>query len=376
VDRDSITGWRNWGDYSQGPGFGGKIGPKEDWGNLQYDLPYAMLLAWIRTGDPRLWEIAQASVRHLMDIDNVSFFPFMDRLNGQTHRKLGEFNRVSSHTSTEPIPDQGFGIRALRLYAALTGERWACDRLKMHVESMALFTNKQRLYYSALQGRGGIWSLKAHLIGEQEWPDARIPDPMDPGHPSTYAERADRIIYDPSLGMMTWFKQHGYFWAYQYVWAGQGVEALIEYADRRPDRTDMKPAIITHLKWVLNNRFRMNGNKPEISYAFYEPPYPAGVHLPGVRDGRVPKEVWTSDPNYFAMWMSSIAWGYRETQDPLFKTWLDRLWPIIEKYYDNTGMNIRVWTSAMAFMSMFVEVMGQGDLAVPRSAARQACGSR
>ncbi len=41
----------------------------EYWNNNSYDLPYQLLMALIQTGDPYFWEIAEASVTHLRDID-------------------------------------------------------------------------------------------------------------------------------------------------------------------------------------------------------------------------------------------------------------------------------------------------------------------
>jgi hypothetical protein len=41
----------------------------EYWNNNSYDLPYQLLRALIQTGDPSFWEIAEAAVTHLRDID-------------------------------------------------------------------------------------------------------------------------------------------------------------------------------------------------------------------------------------------------------------------------------------------------------------------
>ena len=169
LERMDSFGWRNWGDYQIGTSYSDKSGiVVEDWANEQYDLPNGLLMAWLRTGDPALWRYAQASVRHLMDLDLVKFNPFQDKLNGLVYRK-GEMRRQRSHFDAEPITDQGFAFRSLLLYYQLTGEVWARDLAKQNIDRLVFYATT-RPQFVLNGGRPTAWMLRAALAGAEWFP--------------------------------------------------------------------------------------------------------------------------------------------------------------------------------------------------------------
>ena len=164
-------GWRNWGDYQIGNSYTDRTSGEniEEWGNLQYDLPHGALLAWLRTGDPALWDFAQASVRHLMDLDLVKFYPFEEKINGLVYRK-GEMSRRRSHIDAEPITAEGFAYRSLLLYYHLTGEEWARDLAKQLIDRLAYYaTTRPKFVVGNGSGRDQAWMLRGPLAGAVEF---------------------------------------------------------------------------------------------------------------------------------------------------------------------------------------------------------------
>ena len=190
-------------------------------GQHQYDLPNGLLIAWLRTGDPSLWRYAQASVRHLMDLDLVKFYPFLDKLNGLVYRK-GEMRRQRSHIDAEPITDQGFAFRSLLLYWQLTGETWARDLAKQNIDRLVFYavTRPQFVLHG---GRPTAWMLRAALAGAEWFPKDRN---------NQYQLVADSIVRQ----LLDYYRDHKRLPGTQPVWQAQMIEGLAEYQRRTESR--------------------------------------------------------------------------------------------------------------------------------------------
>jgi hypothetical protein len=326
-DMDNF-GWRNWGDYQIGVSYTNDHGITEDWANLQYDLPGGLLLAWIRTGDPALWRLAQASVRHLMDLDLVKFYPFKDRLNGLVYRK-GEMPRSRSHIAAEPLTDQGFAFRSLLLYYRLTGEEWAADLAKQNIDRLVYYAaTRPRLLLNG--DRPTAWILRSALAGADNFPG-------DPTH--NYQAIADGIV-DQLVG---YYRANHRLPGAQPVWQGQMIEGLAEY-HRRTGRADVAEVIVSHVRHLLTDCTR---GRPDGRYEF------TYCHTPG--GGDCPVAQWTDEDNYPFLWLSGIAYAHKLTNDPFFKKWADTLFAYGEARMRDHP-DLRSWTSVLAYPHLFLEL--------------------
>ena len=325
-ERTDGFGWRNWGDYQIGTSYTDKkAGPVEDWANLQYDLPNGLLLAWLRTGEPKLWRWAQASVRHLMDLDFVKFNPFMEKMNGLVYRK-GEMLRARSHIDAEPIVDQCFAWRSLLLYHALTGEQWAKDLAKQNIDRLVYYASTRPNYVLA-GGRPTGWMLRGALAGAEWFPD---------DHAHGYQATADEIV----RLLLGYYKDHGRLPGRQPVWNGQIVEGLAEY-HRRTHRADVAAVIVGEMRHLLAEGLRRRPDGGfDFRYCYDEQP-------------DCPK--WTDDDNYLFLWLGSIAYAGELSHDPFFTKWADTLFTYGEGKQAGRR-DIRSWTSVLAFPHLLVEL--------------------
>lgn len=326
-DMDNF-GWRNWGDYQIGVSYSTDRGNVEDWANLQYDLPGGLLLAWIRTGDPALWRFAQASVRHLMDLDIVKFYPFMDKLNGLVYRK-GEMDRPRSHIGAEPITDQGFAFRSLLLYYRLTGEEWAADLARQNIDRLVYYAVTRPQF--VLSGdRPTAWMLRAALAGAENFAG-------DPTH--NYQAVADGIVEQ----LLRYYQANKRLPGGQPVWQGQMLEGLAEY-HRRTGRADVAEAIVGHVRHLLSDCIRA---RPDGRYEF------TYCYTPG--DGDCAVAQWTDEDNFPFLWLSGIAYAHKLTSDPFFKKWSDTLFAYAEGRMRGHA-DMRSWTSVLAYPHLFVDL--------------------
>jgi hypothetical protein len=328
LDRMDDFGWRNWGDYQIGNSYTDKQGlPVEDWANLQYDLPTGLLVAWLRTGDPRLWRWAQASVRHLMDMDLVKFHPFMDKLDGLVYRK-GEMPRARSHIGAEPIVDQGFAWRSLLLYYALTGEEWARDLAKQNIDRLVYYATT-RPNFVLEGGRPAAWMLRGALAGA-EW------FPAD----ATYQKTADEIV----RLLVGYFGEHHRLPGRQPVWEGQIVEGLAEY-HRRTGRADVAGVIVGEMRHLLQDGLRKRPDGGfDVRYCYEE---------------KNCGKLWTDEENYVFLWLSSLAYAGAISHDARFGQWADALFAYGEKRLGKRR-DVRGWTSVLGFPFLYVDVAGGG----------------
>jgi hypothetical protein len=329
-ERTDNFGWRNWGDYQIANSYTDKAGvPTEDWANLQYDLPSGLLVAWLRTGDPRLWRWAQASVRHLMDIDLVKFTPFRDKLDGLVYRK-GEMPRDRSHVTAEPIPDEGFAFRSLLLYSAITGETWARDLAKQNIDRLVYYA-QTRPNYVLEGGRPTAWMLRAALAGAEWFPE-------DGDH--AYQATADEIV----RLLLGYYAEHKRLPGRQPVWEGQIVEGLAEY-HRRTGRADVAAMIVGEVRHLLGEevRRRPDGDGWQLRYCYVE-----ARGCPA----------WTDDENYLYLWLGGIAYAGSISRDPSFGRWADTLFGYGEKAILKRH-EVRNWTSLLGFPHYYLELSGK-----------------
>lgn len=84
--RRGFYGMWNWGDWNY-PGYHDDTKGCDAWGNLEYDLPQVLALAYIATGDQRFFEGMVASARHFMDVDRIHSQPRFPQWVGMNHPK-------------------------------------------------------------------------------------------------------------------------------------------------------------------------------------------------------------------------------------------------------------------------------------------------
>jgi hypothetical protein len=318
-------GWRNWGDYQIGNSYIDKTnGPIEDWANLQYDLPHGALMAWMRTGDPAMWDFAQASVRHLMDMDLVKFYPFEEKLNGLVYRK-GEMTRKRSHFGAEPITAEGFAYRSLLLYYHLTGEEWARDLAKQLIDRLAYYVmTRPKFVVGNGSGRDQAWMLRGPLAGLAEFGD------------HAYQAIADQAVNQ----YVEFYKENGRLPGRQPVWSGQLLEGLAIYYQRNP-RPEIANIIVESTRKLLTESLRRG---PDGKYEFM-------YCRPNEKDCG---DVWSNDENYLFLWLSSISAAGRISHDPFFSKWADTLFTYGEEKMRDRR-DLRGWSSAMAFPYLYLE---------------------
>jgi hypothetical protein len=334
LDRMDDFGWRNWGDYQIGNSYIDKKtgGPVEDWANLQYDLPTGLLVAWLRTGDPQLWRWAQASVRHLMDLDLVKFMPFADKLDGLVYRK-GEMPRARTHIAAEPIVDQGYAWRSLLLYAALTGEAWPRDLAKQNIDRLVYYATTRPGFVQE-GGRPAAWMLRGALAGAEWFPG----DPV-------YQKTADEIV----RLLLDAYARLGRLPGRQPVWEGQIVEGLAEY-HRRTHRADVAAVIVGEVRHLLRDGIRRRPDGAfEVRYCYVE---------------KQCGKLWTDEENYVFLWLGSVAYAGAISGDAKLQQWADVLFNYGEARIAKRR-DIRSWTSVLGFPHLYLDLAAsrrrQGD---------------
>jgi len=295
LEKQRSVGWRNWGDYQ----IGNSYGQTEDWGNLQYDLAYGLLMLYIRTKDPEMWHLAQAAVYHLMDIDLVKFSPFLAKYNGSVHRK-GEMPYEMAHIATEPVVPENFAFRSLYLYYLLTGDLFARDCMKMSVDNFLEFTNSNaRLDFASHGGRDTAWILLGLLAGYETF------------HNPLYLERATKVV-DLVLSKE---KSIGRIPSTQPVWQGQTVEALIRFYEITKDQR-VRDLIVRHESWLKKYAFAVDPTTGHYRM----------IYSMDMNDFVPVNPKWTDESNYFFLHLNSLMYVYELTKDASFKQLADTLY--------------------------------------------------
>ena len=294
LENQKSLGWRNWGDYQIGLSYD----QTEDWGNLQYDLAYGLLVLYIRTQDPEMWNLAQAAVYHMMDIDLVKFSPFLAKYNGGMHRK-GETPREFAHVATEPVVPQNFAFRGLYLYYLLTGDQFARDCAKMSVDNLLEFTTSEsRIDFAAGGDRDTAWILLGLLFGYEKFGK------------ELYLQRAMKVVQklaekEKSMGRLP---------GTQPVWQGQLLEALIRFYEITHDES-VKEMLVRHTSWLKE-------------YAFVRDPVSGRysmVYLMKEKDKIPQHPEMTDESNYFFLHLNALYYVSVLTQDSSLKKLADSL---------------------------------------------------
>lgn len=144
-ERRRTFGWMHWGDW-----FGERY---LNYGNNEYDLPWAMGVQWMRTGNRRVFDRGLQMARHYSTVDTIHG-AFADRLRGRvwTHcyNHLGSPQPIEAlHFPEDDERAQAYIKRYRRmirgaidaqghiyepgnfLYGMLTGERWLTETAEM-----------------------------------------------------------------------------------------------------------------------------------------------------------------------------------------------------------------------------------------------------
>lgn len=294
LEAQRSLGWRNLGDYQ----IGNNYDQIEDWGNLQYDLAYGLLVLYIRSRDPEIWKLAQTSLYHMMDLVLVKFAPFLPKYNGSMHRK-GEMKNSLSHVQSEPIVAQNFAFRGLYLYYQLTGDLFAYECAKMSVNNFLEFTiSDSRLDYASHGDRDTAWILLGLLFGYEKF------------HDEKYFENASKVI----VKLLDKEKPIGRLPGSQPVWQGQMVEALIKYYEITKD-TKVKDAIIRHVTWLKNHAIAIDPATGRYKM----------IYLMNSIDFVPNNPTWAEESNYFFLHLNAFMYVYELTKDISYKNLADSL---------------------------------------------------
>ncbi len=84
--RRGFYGMWNWGDWNF-PGYRDSVKGCDAWGNLEYDLPQVLALAYAATGSGNFLDGLIASARHFMDVDRIHAQPRFPQWVGMNHPK-------------------------------------------------------------------------------------------------------------------------------------------------------------------------------------------------------------------------------------------------------------------------------------------------
>jgi len=82
--RTGLYGALNWGDW-QFPGYRDRVRGCDGWGNLEYDLPQVLGLAYAATGSRLFFDGLMPAARHYRDVDIIHHFPGHPERKGMNH---------------------------------------------------------------------------------------------------------------------------------------------------------------------------------------------------------------------------------------------------------------------------------------------------
>ncbi|MFK7730996.1 MAG: hypothetical protein AB8B48_05180 [Pseudomonadales bacterium] len=222
-------GWKHNGDYQIGRSYHDeKNRPVQDWGALQYDLTMGLLLSWINTKDPRVWNRAHAAVRNIADTQVAKFHPYVQKQSGAGYRK-GVCPLDRSHWCQAPIPEFNYHSRSLLLFSHLTGESWPKEVARMLIDNSAYFT-LTRTEWTVEHERISGWALRNLYYGEKLFGSEGTKYNSTPE--SGFAHMPTGSSYKDILNLLTTkiveqIMVNGKMSGKQPVWGGQVIEGLI-----------------------------------------------------------------------------------------------------------------------------------------------------
>lgn len=306
-------GWRQHGDYPVGPGYFQKGEPQEDYSGLQYDLGTGLLLAWLQSGDPRLWRLARAAARSALDTQVVKFEPYAQKRSGAGLRK-GMCPVEAQPGCREPIPEYNYHARALLLYAALSGEAWPREVAQMQIDNSAYFAHTRQPWLLD-SARPLAWTLRNLVYGARAFPQGtRFNGSRESGYPrmavSTPYASLLRTLMDALLDRVDALQGLP---PEQPVWQGQLVEGLILAADSgllTPAQAEhARAAALQAVQQFRSRDLRRLDGGWQIRYSHFG-------------DDFVPADT------YGALWLTPMVWAWQQSgrpEDPelfAFRDWL------------------------------------------------------
>jgi hypothetical protein len=138
--RVGLYGALNWGDW-QFPGYRSDARGCDGWGNLEYDLPAVLALAWAATGSRSFFDGLVPAARHYRDVDVVHHWPGRPEWVGFNHpHKANHFALEAretvdlGHTWTEGLID----------FHRLTGETRALQAARGIADALVPFVGRAK----------------------------------------------------------------------------------------------------------------------------------------------------------------------------------------------------------------------------------------
>lgn len=109
----------------------------QKWGNMEYDTPHVFLLQYIRSGDPRCFQIGEETARHYMDVDTCRYHmheEFVDRVYAHCISHVGDYYpyyyRKGGAQGVIELEEDHTWMEGLLDYYFLTGYRRAFETAK------------------------------------------------------------------------------------------------------------------------------------------------------------------------------------------------------------------------------------------------------
>jgi hypothetical protein len=138
--RVGLYGLLNWGDW-QFPGYRDQGRGCDGWGNLEYDLPAVLALAWAATGSRTFYDGLVPAARHYRDVDVAHHWPGRPEWVGFNHpHKASHFALEAKetvdlgHTWTEGLVD----------FYRLTGETRALQAARGIADALVPFVGRAK----------------------------------------------------------------------------------------------------------------------------------------------------------------------------------------------------------------------------------------
>ncbi len=110
-ENGEMFGWRNFGDLAWGDGYA----------NVHYDLPFILLREFLRTGDPRAFQLGSEMARYRADWGHYRTDDFIDRERVWNLKGFAFYEKGDHGSFREPVPTHSW-IEGMWLYWALTGD--------------------------------------------------------------------------------------------------------------------------------------------------------------------------------------------------------------------------------------------------------------
>jgi hypothetical protein len=136
-------GWRNFGDLAWGDGYA----------NVHYDLPFALLREYLRTGDARAFRLGGEMARYRADWGHYRADEFLTAEKLWNFKGLAFYEKGDHGTFKEPVPSHSW-IEGLWLYWALTGDEAAHESA---VDGAEAFLRMNFTYATALGWNEPRW---------------------------------------------------------------------------------------------------------------------------------------------------------------------------------------------------------------------------